>query len=168
MGGLTITELGSLGEFIGAFAVVASLIYVGIQLRQNTATERVRAAQTFTDTFNASLRPASESPVIADIIYRGTQGISNLTPSEHVQFFAFFSQTFTGYHSYFVQRQRGFLDEEYWTCYVAVLTDLMAMKGVQEYWERRKHWYSKDFRDYVTELSGSGVGRQMYPILEES
>ena len=28
MGGLTIAELGSIGEFIGAVAVVASLIYL--------------------------------------------------------------------------------------------------------------------------------------------
>ena len=71
MGGLTITELGSLGEFIGAFAVVASLIYVGIQLKQNTVAVKVTTAQAFTDTWNAGLRPVSQSPVLADIVNRG-------------------------------------------------------------------------------------------------
>ena len=33
---MTFEELGGLGEFISAIAVVASLAYVAIQLRQNT------------------------------------------------------------------------------------------------------------------------------------
>ena len=32
--GLSIQDLGALGEFIGAFGVVASLIYVGLQIKQ--------------------------------------------------------------------------------------------------------------------------------------
>jgi len=34
--GLSIQDLGALGEFIGAFGVVASLIYVGLQIKQTT------------------------------------------------------------------------------------------------------------------------------------
>ena len=33
---MTIMELGALGEFVGAFAVVATLIYLAVQIRQNT------------------------------------------------------------------------------------------------------------------------------------
>jgi len=33
---MTIMEFGAIGEFIGAFAVVATLIYLAIQMRQNT------------------------------------------------------------------------------------------------------------------------------------
>ena len=34
---MTLEDLANLGEFIGAFAVVVSLIYLAIQIRQNTA-----------------------------------------------------------------------------------------------------------------------------------
>jgi len=33
---MTLAELGSLGEFLGGIAVVISLIYVGLQISQNT------------------------------------------------------------------------------------------------------------------------------------
>ena len=33
---MSIMELGALGEFVAAFGVIASLIYVGFQVRQNT------------------------------------------------------------------------------------------------------------------------------------
>ena len=35
-GGMSIIELGALGEFIGAIAVVVTLAYLAIQIRQNT------------------------------------------------------------------------------------------------------------------------------------
>jgi hypothetical protein len=34
---MTIAELGSLGEFLAAIATIATLIYLALQLRQNTA-----------------------------------------------------------------------------------------------------------------------------------
>ena len=37
---MTIAELGAIGEFVGAFGVIASLVYVGLQVRQNTRAVR--------------------------------------------------------------------------------------------------------------------------------
>ena len=34
---MSIMELGALGEFVGAFAVVVTLIYLALQIRQNSA-----------------------------------------------------------------------------------------------------------------------------------
>ncbi len=34
---MTIFELGALGEFVGAIAVVGTLIYLAVQIRQNTS-----------------------------------------------------------------------------------------------------------------------------------
>ena len=33
---MTLMELGALGEFLGSIAVLATLIYLAVQLRQNT------------------------------------------------------------------------------------------------------------------------------------
>jgi len=34
---MTITELGAIGEFVGAIVLIATLVYWSIQVRQNTA-----------------------------------------------------------------------------------------------------------------------------------
>ncbi len=34
---MTLEDLGNLGEIIGAIAVVISLVYLAVQIRQNTA-----------------------------------------------------------------------------------------------------------------------------------
>ena len=37
---MTISELGALGEFLGAILTLATLAYLAIQIRQNTAQQR--------------------------------------------------------------------------------------------------------------------------------
>ena len=37
---MTLSDLGSLGEFVGSIAVVLSLIYLAFQIRQNTKSIR--------------------------------------------------------------------------------------------------------------------------------
>jgi hypothetical protein len=165
MNGITLNELGSLGEFIGAIAVVASLIYVGIQLRQNTAAIKITTAQAFTDTWNGYISTLNLSPQLADIFYRGLTGTSQLKGGELIQFYAFLSQAFTTYQSFFLQRQKGVVDEGSWTSYVHAILDLMASKGVREYWEWRHHWYTKEFQDHVNTACSREAPHQMYPGL---
>ncbi|NCF20023.1 MAG: hypothetical protein GWP63_17450 [Haliea sp.] len=154
MNEISLTDLGNLGEFVGAIAVVASLIYVGIQLRQNTAAIKITTAQAFTDTWN--------------VFFRGLRGTSHLKEGELVQFYAFLSQAFTTYQSFFIQRQKGVVDEGSWTSYVQAIIDLMSSKGVREYWEFRHHWYTEEFQDYVNSASTKQSTHTMYPGLPEA
>ena len=43
---MTLEQLGGLGEFIGAMAVVVSLIYVAFEIRSNSRSTRLAALQT--------------------------------------------------------------------------------------------------------------------------
>ena len=46
---MTIVELGAIGEFIGAIAVVVTLIYLAIQVRQNTNALKLNTTQSVTE-----------------------------------------------------------------------------------------------------------------------
>ena len=46
---MSIAELGALGEFIASFGVFATLIYLAIQMRQNTQALRLNTAQVVTE-----------------------------------------------------------------------------------------------------------------------
>ena len=79
---MTITELGSLGEFIGAFLLFGSLIYVGIQIRQSNQTDRLNAAISFEDQYKNTVAFFSSSKDIADVMARGLEDLSSLTEAE--------------------------------------------------------------------------------------
>ena len=49
---MSLQDLGNIGEFIGAVGVVASLIYLALQIRQNTKAVRRTAHISAVDAFN--------------------------------------------------------------------------------------------------------------------
>jgi hypothetical protein len=81
--------LGNLGDFIGGLAVVVTLIYLTLQVRQNTKqSERsVRASQT--SAFHQSQQQLWDSiltmakdPVLASIVSRGAEDLAALSDEE--------------------------------------------------------------------------------------
>ena len=42
---MTVTELGAIGETVGGFAVLVTLVYLAAQLRQSNQNDRLNALQ---------------------------------------------------------------------------------------------------------------------------
>ena len=126
---MTIIELGALGEFVGAIAVVVTLAYLAIQIRQNTRTmaesKRLALAQTYqmrADALQNMLVQASESEHIGPILTKLTRdgypddlaSLDQLSPGERGRFRQWQIAQQTHWDSMFYQYQQGFLDEEYY------------------------------------------------------
>jgi hypothetical protein len=66
---MTLADLSDLSQALGAIAVFASLIFIGVQIRQNTKAQEASSHHAVTDSFNAIntlIRPgASRAPLAA-------------------------------------------------------------------------------------------------------
>jgi len=126
---MTITELGALGEFVGAIGVVITLIYLAIQIRQNTRgmeeNRRLALAQTYqvrADALQTMLVQAANSehigPIIAELTQHGypedLSSLDHLGPLERGRFRQWQIAQQTHWDNMFYQYQQGFLDEEYY------------------------------------------------------
>ena len=56
---MSIVELGAIGEFLGAFAVVITLVYLGLQVRHNTTSTRAGTLAYATDAWSDYLQRQS-------------------------------------------------------------------------------------------------------------
>jgi hypothetical protein len=126
---MTLMELGALGEFVGAIAVVVTLVYLAIQIRQNTQSmeesRRLALAQTYqmrADALQEMLVHAAESEHIGPIITKLTgagypedvRSLDQLTPIERGRFRQWQIAQQTHWDNMYYQYQQGFLDEEYY------------------------------------------------------
>ena len=89
---MTLQDLGNLGEFIGAVAVVVSLVYVAYQLRQNTRqmadhsrSLRLAAVDATTNQYSKFRDPLIRDPQVASLWLRARKDFSALSPEEQVQ-----------------------------------------------------------------------------------
>jgi hypothetical protein len=126
---MTISELGSLGELVSAVAVVITLIYLSVQIRQNThameENKRLALAQTYqirADALQSMLVHAAESQYIGPLITKLTQlgypedvsALERLTPDERGRFRQWQIAQQTHWDNMYFQYQQGYLDEEYY------------------------------------------------------
>jgi hypothetical protein len=126
---MSLTELGALGEFVGAIAVVVTLVYLAIQIRQNTQamaeSRRLALAQTYqmrADALQDMLVHAAESehigPIITKLVDAGypedVLSLDALTTVELGRFRQWQIAQQTHWDNMFYQYQQGFLDEEYY------------------------------------------------------
>ncbi len=126
---MSIMELGALGEFVGAIAVVVTLAYLAVQIRQNThamdESKRLALAQTYqmrADALQTMLVQASESehsgPIITKLTSAGypedAASLDQLSANERGRFRQWQIAQQTHWDNMYYQYQQGFLDEEYY------------------------------------------------------
>lgn len=126
---MTIMELGALGELLGAIGVIITLVYLAVQIKQNTRSmdesKRLALAQTYqmrADALQAMLVQAACSTTIGPLIVKLTQlgypddvtSLRQLSAVERGVFRQWQIAQHTHWDNMFYQYQQGFLDPEYY------------------------------------------------------
>jgi hypothetical protein len=125
---MTIEELGAIGDFVGAIGVIATLVYLSVQVRQNThsleASQRLALSQTYqlrADALQSMVVEAASSPIGAIVVKLTEAGypeditaLERLTPEERGRFRLWQIAQQTHWDNMHFQYQQGFLDEEYY------------------------------------------------------
>lgn len=161
---MTLSEWGALGEVVGGFGIIVSLLYVGIQVRQNTNATKVATSHAFLDLHRDILGKISSEPEFRDIYWRGLAGLSNLQGSEAAAFYAWAIHTFRTWETFWYQWQEGAFDDRFWQGWKAQFVDLFQNKGILDAWETRKHQVSEAFRAYVELQIIVAPGRPLYEV----
>lgn len=126
---MSLQDWGAIGELLGAFAVVLTLIYLAKQIRLNTRamdeSRKLALAQTYqmrSDALQEMLVEAAESHHIGPIIVKLTQhgypedpaALDVLTPEERGRFRLWQIAQHTHWDNMHYQYQQGFLEREYY------------------------------------------------------
>ncbi len=165
---LTLEQIYFIGQTISALAVVLSLIYVGLQIKQNTTATQTASAQAYVTADNEIVGLINSSPVLADILHQGANGLSSLKGGDLIRFMAFHESAFISFQSFHLQWQRGALDDSLWLTYKQAFLELLQQKGQQEWWERRRHWFNQEFQQYVEQAVEESTAIPMHQgTLEE-
>ena len=139
------TELGALGEVLGAFAVVVSLVYLSRQIRQNTRAVRTGNATTVQGNFHR-LAHVFYDRELGELIMRAMNGDSTLTPSERLAAFAFFFDMLKTAELAHHQFLRGELDASLWEASLGFYRAYFDTPGFRAYWKERQSAFVPDFR----------------------
>lgn len=139
---MSIQDMGSIGELIGAVAVIFSLIYLAMQIRQNTKAVRIQTYQAIMDASNRLGDSLAERNV--DAIYRkGRKDPDSCSEEEMAQFMLIAGQVVNLYEGLYLHHQSGAIDDDFFENRWKTFHRMMHQPGFRRMWKR-----SRDYGGY--------------------
>ena len=152
-------KLHKISEIVAAFAIVGSLIFVGLQMNQNTQAVEAQEDDSAYASWFALYQMVASTPDLADILVRGQSGgLEALSEAEKMRFSNFYYGHFTAWE----QNYRTWVrDTSIWDI-VWLRTSIDETikvregrnnRGSSELWAQTKQLYTQEFVAWVDQNS---------------
>jgi hypothetical protein len=161
---MTIQDWGAIGELVAAVAVVISLAYLAVQIRQNTRqvednTRAVRAAAVHSGIqliFENRVAIFSDAETAA-IFQKGLDGPGELSPVDQLRFRLICSNAVDALFNTYSQTEASGFSRDTWRAQVATAKRIITTPGGRWFWESYRNEYRSDFQaevDAMLRVSG--------------
>lgn len=157
----------SIAELIGIAAIVASLIFVGLQMRQSQDIALSQTHSTRSGTVIAQIMSVAENPYyLSALAKRAAGNPDEITPIEHQALMQIANAVLYSVEDAFYQYKKGFLPDERWNASRETLRWFMSGDAhiqTREIYERNPSVWSSEFQqvvdDIIRELDASAAAR---------
>jgi len=165
---MTFEEIQYVSQVVAVLGILGSLVFVGLQIRQNTAIARAQVHQQLSDTFTVYLETLSNH---SRVVFGGTSGsrtLEDLSDEELLQFSFLMAGLFKIWENAYYQYKSGFLTEHHWESNSKWMLTWFHMPGVQIWWRVRKDLFAGEFQDFLETSRRPQSGRPLPEILRDA
>jgi len=146
--------IGTVAEMIGAGGVIASLIYLAVQIRQST---KVARAETTKDLYLAS-RTAIMEMASNDALAKIWTDIRQFETIDIARRYAFYQSFFRLYELQFNLSKQGLLDDSIARSYTLIIRMFTKTIYFADYWNKARVEFNEEFAAYVDEQYAMAEG----------
>ena len=155
-------------QAIGIFAVVASLVFVGVEVRQNSVATRSATNAAVKDSFRELNLAIATSPELARAMVASAENPDNALPEDRLRVLALWRALFHVWSNVHRQHINGTIDP---ALYEAVVQEVSVNAGkasgsagpddierrkrqMRWAWESERHIFNPDFQLFIDEIIG--------------
>ncbi len=148
---MTLTDLADVADLLAALGVIASLIYVGYQVKETRKSVRAATAQARTD-LGVHLISSRYTSDIAELLVKSVDAPQSLTKADKFKLKSFFSAHVRHCQNLFYLQEQGLLDE-YFSYGVARVTTywIRNYPWAQDEWVEVQKTMPPQFADFINE-----------------
>ena len=154
--------ISTIGQIVGALAVVVSLIYLATEVRSSAHATREATMRSVSDRYTRLIHELSGHPELRDLYYRGIRDLDSLKGADLVGFSAVMVEAFRLYEEIYYRQSEGQLGPRLWRGFEASMRDLDGYPGIQAWWRLRSYWFSEQFAKHVDQLQQTATPPRMY------
>jgi hypothetical protein len=143
-------EVYFFAEIISAAAVVGSLLYLGIQIRQSRIQSENEAMDVITSKRSDFIALIAKDEEMSLIVARGLASRNKLTSNQYFRFTSYLFTVFVGLEIGFMKWKRKEVNHEMWRAWEEVIEWWLSFPSVQRWWKGNvMNGFTHAFNQYV-------------------
>jgi hypothetical protein len=147
---VSLEEAACLGQVIAGLAVLGSLFFVGLQIRQSTRFQRLAAIDALSTAIACLNIPGIETPALGEALATVSQDWNAGSREQRIIAHYFLFSYFKLAENAWYQREGGVLQPAQWFGWENMVRMYYHSPGVQRvWWPRRHNAYSRPFQAYL-------------------
>jgi hypothetical protein len=155
------TAISAVADTFAALAVVLSLVYLGMQIRNQIAESRSAVVNSLTQQWGDFMGRMADGH-LNELWRRGIEDFGALDDVERGRTSALFLHFTQIFESLYLQKCDGKVDPDLWKGLEARIRDIYSNPGVRQWWSLRSHWFSPRFQSFIEALLEETEGQNTY------
>jgi len=140
-----------IAEIVSALGIIVTLIFLAVQVNQNTRQSKSQSIQALRDDFLENLDLATRTRENAEIFCKGLNGFDNLPRIDKAIFHSLLHTLVHGYHSIWEASKAGLINEQDLAAIRNHFISYLMTPGGSQWWSAFKHALPPYFASHLEE-----------------
>ena len=158
---MNVETINAIAQLTAAIGVIASLFYLGVQIRQNTRSMRAIVVDALAHAMVDLL--SVQGPELTRSFSIVTEDWGRASEEDRLRALPFLFATFKLFENAWFQQRQGTLSAEQWQGWDAYIRTYYHRPGTKTWWSMRRPAFAAGFRDYLETTLPIG---EMTPLRE--
>jgi len=154
--------VGAIGQVVGAVLVGVTLIYLALQLRQNTSALKSSTFVAISTSMGSTMEVLATHPDLSPLLIKAQSGLDDFSAAERARFGFLMMMAYRRVEMVVVQRHLGFIDPDLIEGFERSALSVLNSKGARKWWETSKSAFSDLFSSWVDEKVASNQPRPIH------
>ena len=148
---MSLADLASIGAFLSGIAVLISLVYLSVQVRQAKLHQQAAIRQGRADRIVQMCFGGSD-PSVADAIAKGYAGATDMTETQLTQYHYICRGFFYHCEEEFFQHKEGLANDAYYASFLAGTRRMFCEPGLRVQWKLQRESFVPEFVSFMDGL----------------
>lgn len=133
-------------EFVGTTAVVVSLIYVGLQVRQNTAAIQTNTSHAVYQQHQEQVLAEIQSADFAEVLLKARRRPEDMTAVDSLRYDGYLNLRLNLLEAVYTSGRQGTMEAGLAAAWLDAIPHIRCLPGMETFWAQNRPFYHRAFR----------------------
>jgi len=149
---MSLEQLGLIADVVGAVAIIITLVYLTIQVKDSARASRSAAVTDATTAMQAFYQELGSNAATSKLFLDGLRNPDALSEQDQFQYLMLMHSCYLGFQRSFFLAREGTLDVALRESIGTAIHAANHLPGMHQYWRQRKGYFQPEFVEWVEDL----------------